>query len=88
MTNTDHCFPLSIYLSASCFHASIVATKDKETHWSSKNLKIVSFQETQNPSEKKKENAQKGKKGGRQHSHRGRICVILISLSNYSRGVF
>lgn len=63
MTDTDRCFPLSRYLSACCFHASIVATKDKETHWSSKNSKIVSFQETQTL-QKTEEKAQKKKKGG------------------------
>lgn len=85
MTDTDRCFPLSSYLSACCFHASIVATKDKETHWSSKNLKIVSFQETQNL-QKTEEKAQKKKKGG-QHSQRGRISVMLLLLSSCSRGV-
>ena len=62
MRDTDHSSPLSTYLSACCFHTSIVATENTETHWSSKKLKKrdslvakkvenVSF-ETQNPRKK------------------------------------
>lgn len=75
MTDTDRCFPLSSYLSACCFHASIVATKDKETHWSSKNLKIVSFQETQTL-QKKRRKYTKEKKGGS-------TVNVVVSPSSY-----
>ena len=45
MTDADHCFPLSIDLSACCFHTSIIAKKDTETYWSSKKLKTSLLKE-------------------------------------------
>ena len=84
MTDTDHCFPLSSYLSACCIHASIIVAKDKETHWSSKKLKTFLSKEHKTLKKNTQNQKKLEKKGSKTVNS---ISIILQSPSIYLRGV-